>query len=271
MFSLSSFLKKFWTAPRLIIIFFVLSFSLPANGKCDCSALSGKGYCSPDCFILCSLQGSFQEAQTHICEKKHHKEIQITKTRADIKSLEELFKKSGDKIMAIKSARRAEDPDCKHCLPVAKIQNITRPAKFEKETCPESHIKIYHFQKSIQKKVSKDKQGCLYGNNSQKISEAKVARGKERRKIILDALNKYSQKTLNGDNPEGKKLNEGCPDQCSFYVSSVMTFYEEKCRGKADLYINCNHKRAGSLLFGMDYLVDISYKENLQCEKEAST
>ena len=196
--------------------------------------------------------------------------------------------------MALQKKQPKKIPNCENCSPVSRITNTTLPAKFEKDTCKAQYRKIHHFQKSIRKGFTKDKKGCFYekkvihtydpatesvpkgakviSGNEYVMTEKRIANTiGEKRKAIMDELNEYSKDVLGEKNQEGKELGNLCPDDCSYYISSAISLQEEKCEGKIDMYVNCNHKRSGSLIFGMDYTVDIFYEEGLQCKEEKSS
>ena len=229
---------------------------------CRCQEIEGGGECSNECFMFCSFSGALSGAKQAIddkCEETSSEEEAVVKDKtAGMMSLSSVYSKAEKKIQKLQKKPLPEDEDCAHCEPVSKVVNQTQPYIFTEESCDKKYIKTHKFRR--EREEAPDKKG--------KCSEKQINRLRKR-------LQQYGANLITGGGKKGdaetkaqsKALFEVCPDNCSFYTSSVININENSCRGAIDMFVNCNHQKELSLFSG-EYVVRITYQKQRRCAEE---
>ncbi len=85
------------------------------------------------------------------------------------------------------------------------------------------------------------------------------------RKILpMDQVENFVDSTLRGNTSEGRSLNQGCPDPCSFYVASAVTERDHN-QSLLNLTVHCGQPRNGSILFA-DYKYTAGLIQSWSCK-----
>ena len=218
--------------------------SLQPDKFADCDCTETERDCPPNCFFYCSLSEFIQDANRAIndkCSSDSAVTPLVDRQIVDFKSLESVFEEAEEKAAELSAETPPQKEGCEHCSSYLQLSNLTQPAEFETETCESQYIKTY-----------------VFDHKTPAIPACK----EEDRGGVIKELMEYKGEVLGSE-----KLNEDCPDSCSFYINSVTKVHPSDCSGELSLRINCNHKRGGSFVFGMDYIVNILAIRKTQCEE----
>lgn len=85
-----------------------------------------------------------------------------------------------------------------------------------------------------------------------------------RKMISVDQVENFVSSTLRGNTAEGRSLNQGCPDPCSFYVASATTERDGN-QSLLNLTVHCGQPRSGSLFF-TDYKYTAGLIQSWSCK-----
>ncbi len=239
-----------------------------AYSNCRCEKIKRGAGCSPACFLHCSLGGAFEDIQSFMDSECYAVfEQSVADEKTSLAGLKSVYKSAERKIKELKNKKGLlpKKESCGHCHEISKIQNLTQPYIYKENSCDEKYIGTSHFQKTFEagnpeKCAEHDKSG-----QRKKCEKAEKAKERAVQKYVENILkNKGSGETK----AEAARLHESCPPgaKCSWYVSSIMTYNEDRTLVDLDLQVSCNHKKAS--LFG-DYVVKISYKRERICREKA--
>lgn len=85
-----------------------------------------------------------------------------------------------------------------------------------------------------------------------------------RKLLPMDQIETFVDSTLRGRTPEGRSLNQGCPDPCSFYIASSTTERDGN-QSMINLTVHCGQPRKGSILFA-DYKYTAGLIQSWSCK-----
>ena len=249
---------------RLFYFFSFLLLLLPIKAlACDCEQIKQQKYChNPDCITLCNLTEIFDEehsANAQMCLALSTKQLSrnFEETNMGALGLSNFVQSAKQLIEEIEQRDREtlkqtqKKDECTDCelFPELNIELDTVP---KGTPCPDKYLKEHSFKRT---ETFPQSETCFKDINSFFKDYVAVVLS-----IPFAGVKWKNKKRLQEEKRKARKLNQMCPNNCSYQTIQTVKVNHELCTGSIDLTVHCTHKKSSNN-------ISIDYKRRVQCKE----